>query len=87
LANADLLIEEAMPECFLDLCAHTCAYRAVLARWAKNDFSEHTSILEFPTAGLVRYTADSYKRLKAEQAHLLALTHDPARRGSAVRRR
>jgi hypothetical protein len=69
--NADLLIETEMPPCLLDLCAHVAAYKAVLKRWAREDFSEHTSVINFPRGPLRRYLEPAYRRLKAEQAELL----------------
>lgn len=46
--NADLLEESEVPDCLLTLCAHVAAYKAVLKKWESGDFSESTSIVNFP---------------------------------------
>ncbi|MCG2644281.1 MULTISPECIES: hypothetical protein [Bradyrhizobium] len=69
-SNADLL-EGEMPSEFLALVAHVTAYEVVLARWEKNDFSEHVSVINFPSGLRSKVTAD-YQMLRAEQRRLLA---------------
>jgi hypothetical protein len=71
-AKADLLIEEKMPECLLDLCAHVAAYETVKKRWEEDDFSEYTSLINYPTGPLLKYSSDSFRTLKRQQALLLA---------------
>lgn len=72
--HADLLIETEMPKCLLDACAHVAAYRAVLKQWEEGDFSEHVSVLNFPSAELLRYASVSFVHLKSEQDFLLGVT-------------
>ncbi len=69
--KADLLEESTMPECLLELCAHVAAYRSVLARWEQRDYSEHTSLMNFPAEALTAYADERFLRLKAEQGRLL----------------
>ena len=69
--NGDLIIEDAMPQCFLELCAHVASYKVVLKKWSWSDFSEHTALSKFPDTDLSTYIDSSYKRLKEEQAELL----------------
>jgi len=69
--NADLLVEDDLPPPLLLFCAHVVAYKVVLERWSRNDFSEHTSVLDYPTAEIVKYLEDSFRRLKAQQGRLL----------------
>ena len=71
LSKSDLLIESEMPACLLDLCAHVTAYETVLKRWEDNDFSEHTSLIDYPTEEIITYTQRSFEMLKAEQAKLI----------------
>jgi hypothetical protein len=39
--------------------------------WKKGDFSEHTSLLNFPTEAVLEYARPHYERLKLEQGVLL----------------
>jgi hypothetical protein len=73
LANSDLIDEPEMPAPFIALCAHIAGYKVVTKKWAGGDFTENTSSLNFPTE-LQGYVECEYKRLKAEQARLIALT-------------
>lgn len=70
LSKSDLLIETTMPEPLLELCAHVAAYFPVLKKWEANDFTEHTSPLNFPDS-LGPYCDQSFQNLKAEQSKLL----------------
>ena len=72
--HADLIDEDEMPKCLLDLAAHVAAYRAVLKSWEAGDFSTHTSLLNFPAAALESYLAPAYRRLKRRQLELLGQT-------------
>jgi hypothetical protein len=71
LNKADLLIEEEMPKCLLDLGAHVAAYKAIMKKWEKHDFSEHQSLLKFPRKELREYVEKSYKELKSKQKRLI----------------
>jgi len=68
--HADLLREATMPQCLLDLCAHVAAYKPVLAAWAAGTYTEHTSVINFPT-DVREYAEKNFKELKAEQTSLL----------------
>jgi hypothetical protein len=69
--KADLLDEAEMPEVLLEVCSHVAAYEAVLKQWTNGDFSRNTSVVDFPRCALVRYTRESFRRLKSEQNRLL----------------
>ena len=69
--NADLLIESDLPRPLQLFCAHVSAYKVVFERWRKNDFSEHTSVIDYPTEEMATYLEGSFKLLKSEQARLL----------------
>jgi hypothetical protein len=69
--NADLLIESDLPEPIQLFCAHVAAYKVVFERWRKNDFAEHTSVLNYPTEEMAAYLLSSFSYLKSEQARLL----------------
>jgi len=58
--NADLLIEDDLPQPLQLFCAHVAAYKVIFERWRKGDFAE-----------LARYLDSSFRRLKSEQAELL----------------
>ncbi len=70
-SKSDLLVESDMPKCLLELCTHVTTYQAVIKKWEDNDFSEHTSLIEYPTQSLLEYTQRSFQRLKAEQEELI----------------
>ncbi len=71
LSKSDLLIESEMPESLLLLCAHVAAYQAVVKKWEQKDFSEHASLVNFPSKSLLDYADNSYYQLKMEQTKLL----------------
>ena len=70
-SHADLLDDRKMPQCLLDLCAHVYAYKVVLECWKTGDFSQHTSVIDFPADELLSYTETVYKKLKQRQLDLL----------------
>lgn len=70
-SKADLILEPDMPECLSNLCAHAAAYQVVLKKWENGDFSEHTSIINYPTKALTEYSSRSFVPLKRQQAELL----------------
>ncbi|WP_257463589.1 hypothetical protein [Archangium lipolyticum] len=72
--KSDLLIEDHIPPCLLTLCAHVAAYQAVMKRWEEKDFSEHSSLVNFPTE-VLDYAHKSFLHLKAEQSRLLGLVN------------
>lgn len=69
--RADLLREPEMPSVLLDLCAHTAGYEIIVARWARDDLSEHLSLVWFPGPELAAYARQGFGELKLEQARLL----------------
>lgn len=71
--NAYLIREEQVPKCLLDFVTHVVGYRAMLAKWELNDYTEYQSIMDFP-AGLNEYASKSYSELKSEQTHLIGVT-------------
>ncbi|MHB8105188.1 MAG: hypothetical protein ACYDG5_06575 [Dehalococcoidales bacterium] len=71
--NADLLEDTKIPDCLLTLCAHVSSYKPVLKQWELGDFSENTSVINFPSEEIIPYTESAYKRLKAEQEKLLGM--------------
>jgi len=71
-SKADLLDEEEMPQCLLDVCAHVASYEPVLKRWEEGDVEQHTALNAFPRRDLSAYASASFLRLKHEQSRLLA---------------
>ncbi len=72
-SRLDLLIEDEMPESLKLLCAHVAAYKTVLHKWSLQDFSEHTSIINFPSVEVKKYVDISFSKLKKRQSELLGL--------------
>jgi hypothetical protein len=69
--HADLIEEDEMPQCLLDLCAHVEAYIPLVAQWERGDLSEMLSVIDFPRS-IELYAAETYRALKAEQGRLLS---------------
>jgi hypothetical protein len=80
LEKAHLIQEDHAPQVILDFTAHVASYRAILARWAKSDFSILLPRVHYPEM-LKDYANHGYASLKREQAKLLGLM-----KGSALRR-
>lgn len=74
--NAELLIESEMPKCLLLLLAHVASFKAVIKKWKQNDFSEHESLVVYPSEELIDYVNSSYKSLKREQSKLIGLLRE-----------
>jgi len=70
LKHSDLIEEQDMPQCFIDLISHISAYKPVLQKWSNGDFSEHVSVLRFPGAALTAYLEPQYRALKQRQTLL-----------------
>ncbi|MGR8930421.1 MAG: hypothetical protein ACU836_07250 [Gammaproteobacteria bacterium] len=70
LGNAHLIREPEMPEALLRFVSHVAAYKAVLAKWEELDFSEHLSIIDYPSE-VIQYATESYTQLKHEQLALI----------------
>ena len=68
--KAYLVVEEQMPHCLLDFVTHVVGYKAVLAKWAKDDYSERRSTIGWPPE-FDLYVERSYAALKAKQTRLL----------------
>ena len=68
--KAYLIVEEQMPHCLLDFVTHVVGYKAVLAKWAKDDYSERRSTIGWPPE-FDLYVERSYAALKAKQTRLL----------------
>ncbi|MGA2350982.1 MAG: hypothetical protein ABSF70_11150 [Terracidiphilus sp.] len=68
--KAYLVIEEQMPHCLLDFVTHVVGYKAVVAKWADDDYSERRSTIGWPPE-FDSYVQRSYAALKAEQTRLL----------------
>ena len=71
LENVDLIEGKDMPQSFLDAIAHINAYHAVLAQWEVGDFSEYTSVNNWPYQELMNDVKPVFKKLRREQVELL----------------
>ena len=70
LKHSDLIEEQDMPQCFIDLISHISAYKAVVQKWSNGDYSEHVSVIRFPGAALTAYLEPQYRNLKSRQTRL-----------------
>lgn len=69
--NAELLVEEQMPQPLLDVCAHVAGYRPVLRSWKDGDTTRHTSTNNFNGRELADYALTRFRALKLEQRELM----------------
>lgn len=69
-----LLIEDEMPECLLNFCAHKAGYDVLIKRWHNQDFTEHLSVVRHPGEELYKYLRESFTRLKREQGEEIKAT-------------
>lgn len=74
--HADLLSEPAMPPLLLQLCAHVSGYEITAARWARDSYDQHLSVVPFPSEEIAAYARRGFAQLKREQARLLGQRHD-----------
>ncbi len=68
--NAHLIVEEQMPQCLLDFVTHVVGYKALLLKWADEDYTERRSMIGWPPEFDI-YVTNSYQALKAQQTRLL----------------
>jgi hypothetical protein len=43
--NTHLLVDDEMPACLIDFCAHASGWEQVVSRWNRHDFDMHLSIV------------------------------------------
>jgi hypothetical protein len=72
--KAHLLIEDEMPSCLLEFCAHKAGYDVLIERWKEGDYAEHLSVVRHPGDNLLDYLQRSFIELKREQARELDAT-------------
>lgn len=70
--RAYLIREREMPDCLTDFVKHVVGYRAVRAKWKKENFTELYSFRSYPKE-LQEYARRSYRELKEEQARLIGM--------------
>jgi hypothetical protein len=68
--NTHLVEGQDMPQSFRDLLAHVEVYKVTVKKWEANDFSEHTSYLNFPS-DFGREVQATFEALKRRQAGLI----------------
>lgn len=69
LENGDLLDGNELPQEFVDVLAHIASYRALYRKWNDGDFSDHTSLLNYPS-GLLQRVEPTYRDLLQRQRSL-----------------
>lgn len=69
-SKSDLLIEDKMPECLLNLISHIVVYKAVIKNWDLGNTTENTSIINFPM-GAQKYIFERFDYLKKKQYRLI----------------
>jgi hypothetical protein len=68
--GTDLVEDDELPSCLLDLANHVAAYEAVIQGWQDGDYSDHYGPSNYPVE-VATYAAKRFKSLKLEQARLL----------------
>lgn len=66
LEKSYLIREEEIPQPLIDFISHISPYKAIVAKWENEDFSEHFSTVDFPK-DFKTYIHQSYYALKKEQ--------------------
>ncbi|QDT64187.1 hypothetical protein [Calycomorphotria hydatis] len=66
--NGDLLIDSKLSEPLINMLAHIAAYRALYPKWQAGDFTDHTSLINFPGDLLPQVEAAYQKLLKQQRA-------------------
>ncbi len=74
--HLDLMEDEEMPQAFVDTLSHIAVYHAVLKQWEDGDYSDHTSIINFPASELMEVVRPAYERLRQEQERLISDTQE-----------
>jgi hypothetical protein len=72
--KAHLLIQDEMPPCLLQFCAHKAGYDVVIERWKQGDYTEHLSVVRHPGDALHEYLQHSFVALKRKQAEEIDAT-------------
>lgn len=70
LENTHLIYEKKIPDCFVEFSKHVVSYRALMAKWEENNFTETYSPIDFP-AEFDPYVQSTFEKLKAEQSKLI----------------
>ncbi len=68
--GTDLVDDDELPSCLIDLSNHVAAYEAVIQRWKEGDFSDHYGPSNYPVE-VAAYASERFTRLKVEQGRLL----------------
>lgn len=69
--NIHLIEGDEIPEAFTQALCHVSAYRAVIAQWANEDFSEHVAVNNWPTKDLMDSVKPVFDELTQKQSKLL----------------
>jgi hypothetical protein len=68
--KAHLIIEEEMPHCLKLFLAHSAGYKAIIKKWRDGNFSEHSSVIEYPDE-IEEYAENSFLSLRKQQRKLI----------------
>jgi hypothetical protein len=63
-----------LPPVLLDICAHVKGYQPIIKRWEAGDFSENSSVINFPRGRIEEFAFREFSWLKKEQGALLGRT-------------
>lgn len=69
--NIHLIEGDDIPEAFTKALSHVSAYRAVIAQWEAEDYSEHVSVNNWPTKELMDSVSPVFNELTIKQSKLL----------------
>jgi hypothetical protein len=67
--HTDLLVEDEMPECVLQLLAHVSAYEGIINEWDNKNELHHTPTIRYP-GEILAYASHHYVSLKRQQSEL-----------------
>lgn len=69
--NSDLIDNNDIPTEMTRVFAHVHGYKAIIASWDEGDFSEHLSLVGYPTNAIYEHVSFKYQYLKKVQEELL----------------
>ena len=82
--KAHLMVDDAVPQCLLDFCAHVAGYEVTAKRWEQGDYTVLSSVINHPGSEYNRHIQQRFLELKQLQQRLLAATASSVRQRSRI---
>jgi len=82
--KAHLMVDDAVPQCLLDFCAHVAGYEVTAKRWEQGDYTVLSSVINHPGGEYNRHIQQRFLELKQLQQRLLAVTESTVKQRSGI---